>query len=350
MNRKEVKKEINYLGQTFKTFSYATEAELPGKACTAIREEFYKKPPLMAVQQEMKEISLGSTKTNNIVQYFFKDLMNDCKIYSCKWSINEFMHNNDLVRHAYAKTRELPKIFTQNNTVDNIKTMLRIAHGGTAGNLSNYPLQSVSEVLKMYMPKNSNNYYDFSCGWGIRLMGGLVNQVNYFGTDPNHALTDKLNEMATLYKKTVPTKSTFSIKTHGSEIFEKDWENTMGLAFSSPPYFDLEDYKVGEQSIKDRSYDRWLEEYWRGTVKNIKRYLIAEGIMMLNIKSFQKYDLLGDMKKICIEEGLTYHYSIELKNINRPTTRKLGKDTNEEILIFTKGKELKLEKVIDEWL
>ena len=202
----------------------------------------------------------------------------------------------------------------------------------------------------MYMPKNSNNYYDFSCGWGIRLMGGLVNQVNYFGTDPNHALTEKLNEMATLYKKTVPTKSTFSIKTHGSEIFEEDWENTMGLAFSSPPYFDLEDYKVGEQSIKDRSYDRWLEEYWRGTVKNIKRYLIAEGIMMLNIKSFQKYDLLGDMKKICIEEGLTYHHSIELKNINRPTTRKLGKDTNEEILIFTKGKELKLEKVIDEWL
>ena len=87
---------------------------------------------------------------------------------------------------------------------------------------------------------------------------------------------------------------------------------------TSPPYFGLEDYANGEnQSMKNfPEYDAWLEGYWRGTAKNLKKYLRKDGYIVINIKGYDKYDLIEDTKKIAIEEGLKYigEHELSLKN------------------------------------
>ena len=78
--------------------------------------------------------------------------------------------------------------------------------------------------------------------------------------------------------------------------------------------------------------------------------MINDGYMLLNIKSFKEFNLLGDMKEICIEEGLLYIESLQLKNFTRPSLEKLGKNNNEEILVFSKTpKEPKKPLTLDEW-
>ncbi len=299
----------------------------------------------------MIKLSNGGTLNNLVTDYYFRDLMRDSKLYSCKWSVNEFMQSNELIRYAHSKVVNFPDFYPPKEPlIKNIKAVFRLGPSGAAASISNYPLKSVNDILDNYCSKN---YLDFSCGWGVRLTSAMVKNKNYFGLDPNYKLVDKLQEMEKDYKSVVQTSSTVQILPQGSEVFESKWEGTMDLAFSSPPYFNLEEYKVGDQSINNRTYEQWLEEYWRPTVKNIKKYLKDDGIMMLNIKNFNKMNLLDNMKRISIQEGFFYHYSIDLKNITRTMLINSGKSSNEEILLFTKHKEFKgiesPNESLDEW-
>jgi len=104
-------------------------------------------------------------------------------------------------------------------------------------------MATARNIIKKY--NINDNWYDFSCGWGVRLLCAMSEKVNYFGTDPNYLLTDQLNLLVSDYKANIGLTTLTDIRTQGSQEFIPEWENTMGLAFSSPPYFDLEDYVVG---------------------------------------------------------------------------------------------------------
>ena len=65
----------------------------------------------------------------------------------------------------------------------------------------------------------------------------------------------------------------------------------MGLCFSSPPYFSLEDYGIGkEQSYKKgMTYKEWRDGFIPQTVENCYRYLVKGGYFIFNVKSFRDY-------------------------------------------------------------
>lgn len=51
-------------------------------------------------------------------------------------------------------------------------------------------MKSIDELLENY--NVNNKYYDFSCGWGVRLLSSLKHNVEYYGTDPNTVLCERL--------------------------------------------------------------------------------------------------------------------------------------------------------------
>ena len=135
-----------------------------------------------------------------------------------------------------------------------------------------------------------------------------------------------------------------TIYTQGAEKYIPQLENSVGFAFSSPPYFDLENYKIGDQSYKDgMSYQDWLDSFIRPMVKNCYRYIVNNGYFGINIKNTKAYPMLDDCKKIIEEEGFEL-YAIEmLNNIKHvhgdaKTNGKCVKiNQDEQILIFKKS-------------
>jgi hypothetical protein len=339
--------EIEHLGKKCSSRHFK---DLSDEECDAIREEYFLKPTHQEVLRELYNISRGSCNISKSNLYYVRDLMNDAKLSTQTWSINEFMQCNDLIRYACGKILAFPKVFeTTSSFATNMDVFFRIGSSMTATKISNYPLDSVHEVIKKY--NTNGNYYDFSCGWGVRLLGAMNKNINYFGTDPNDKLFVQLLKMKDDYKKVTKNISIVDIRNHGSEIFVEEWIGKMGLIFSSPPYFNLEDYVHGDnQSIKiNEDYQDWLENYWRGTVKNIFKYISDDGNFLLNIKNLKKYNLLDDMRDIAIEEGFFYHHSLELKNIQRSILTQNKLSSNEKILVFTKQSEFKTENTFDEW-
>lgn len=333
---------INYLGKTYNT---SIHKDLTQKEFENVKKEYYKKPSFEEVQKQFATLELGEGRVNKIVSYYVKDLMAKVKLYYNNWTIEEALNYKPLIEFFAGKSENNKKVYPDTFTLGKkIETAFRLCGFGTASKPSNFPIKTADEILKKY--NINNKYYDYSCGWGIRLLSSLRNHIEYYGTDPNYELIDRLVSLSKDYKNSTNNQTFTDIRCQGSEEFVPEWENKFGLAFSSPPYFNLEDYKIGKQSwTKDITYKEWLENYFEITVKNIYNYLIDEGYFIININNYKGCPtLIKDTNKIIINNGFELIETLLLKNITRVSGHKHNDKNNtiklhnndEKIFVFKK--------------
>ena len=327
-----IKYKITHKGKIFETINF--NPTISDEICNRVKDGFYLKPNISLVNDQIIKLSNGGKKHNYVIDYFIKEVLITAKLNSAKWSIAEFMECNDLIRFALTKIQNFPKVFPEKNgVVRNINTVFRIAPSGTAPKVSNFPYKTMLEIFDKY--NVNDNYFDYSCGWGIRLLSSLTNNINYYGTEPNTKLTTQLNQLSNHYKNIANSNTKIKIYNQGSETYIPELKDKMGLVFSSPPYYNFEDYLFPEQSTSiNDTYEKWLNNYWNGTVINIKKYMIKDGYFLINIKDIKGYSLVDDMRDIIINNGFKYIESFELKNINRVFLQQNNKNTNELIYVF----------------
>lgn len=339
--------KITYKGITQNS---SIEHKLTDTEWLSIREGYYQKPGIEVVKKQLKSIHNGGTKMDKIYEYYLKDIMSKCVGPGASWSIYDGLKYKPIVEYLIGKAYSSPKAYdvgVKPLCYSFARTLL------TAGirycvRLPNFPIKTVDMILDKYCPKNGN-WYDFSCGWAARMLGALHKGVNYYGTDPNYELCDILQTIAQDYRDVNNITNMPTILAHGSEIRNDDWESIMDLAFSSPPYFDVEDYKIGDQSWKPGvSYKEWVDDYVRPTIENIYFYLKQGGYFAVNVKNVKgrpDIDIEKTWCDIADKVGFTFIGIESRQNEHRPhgdTQTKLGnkkaykQNNNEKIFIFQK--------------
>ena len=323
---------IEYNGKSIETKNWlpVTENELK-----QYREEYYKKPSLNVVQKQMRKITNDGVMIDKITRYYFRELMAQTQLSTAKWTVEDVFNSPDLCGIFKAKVLNSPKVFKPTDSMGySIERAIALGGKGYAKVPTQFPFKAVNYILSHY--NINNNMFDFSCGWGSRLLGALKYNINYYGTDPNYKLCNKLEELTTDYKQIIKRNNIIDIRSIGSEIFIPEWENKMGLCFSSPPYFSLEDYKYGDQSWKNGiDYTQWLNNYLYPTLDNIIKYLINDGILAINIKD-TNVPIATDVNKY-LKNKLLYIDTVPLKNIKRlKSTGGLTDTTDEGIYIYRK--------------
>ncbi len=323
---------IEYNGKSIETKNWLPVSD---EELRQYREEYYKKPPLDVVYKQMRKITADGVMIDKITRYYFRDLMAQTQLSTAKWTVEEVLNNTDLCGIFKAKVINSPKVFKSNVSMGyNIERAIALGGKGYAKVPTQFPFKIVNYILSHY--NTNNNVYDFSCGWGARLLGALKYNINYFGTDPNYKLCERLNDLSNDYKKIIKRNNIIDIRSVGSETFFPEWENKMGLCFSSPPYFSLEDYKYGNQSWKEGvSYSQWLNNYLYPTLDNTIKYLINQGILAINIKN-TNVPIATDVNNY-LKDKLLYIDTVPLKNIKRlKSTGGLTDTTDEGIYIYKK--------------
>lgn len=350
---KEKKKfPINYKGKIYNTTIHHDLTDEEFEAC---KKEYYTKPDIEDVKDELRKIHLGGVKMGKVVNYFFKYLMAKVHIYYNNWTIEDVFEYKPLMEFFAGKCDVNDKIYPKTNTLcENITTAFRLCGFKTASKPANFPMKAVDDMLENYCHEGGN-YYDFSSGWGSRLLSALKHNVNYFGNDPNYLLCEELHKLFKLYKDVNPEcKSKFEVHPYGSEEFNPNYVGKMDLAFSSPPYFKLEDYKIGNQSYKEgMEYETWVSTFLRPMIKNIYAYLKDDGYFGINVKDCEACPhIVEDVISIAEEIGFKYIDVMNLKNIHRchghkewkeddERTDKCGWNNNDEgIYIFKKSLEI----------
>lgn len=278
------------------TFKGITQNSSISRALTtqeflSIKQDYYKKPDIGLVIDQFVAISKGGSRMNHVQDYYLKEVMSKAIGTRASWSIWDGIRNKEIMEYFAGKVNDNKNVYPDTMTLaEKIATAFRLCGIRYCVKVPNFPMKVASKIISKY--NVNGNYYDYSCGWGSRLLATLQNNVNYYGTDPNYELVDRLNEISSDYKLTVTNNaSTTDIRCHGSQTFVPEWESKMGLCFSSPPYYSLEDYQIGaEQSYKKgMTYAEWRDGFIKPTVENCFRYLIPGGYFIFNVKSFRDY-------------------------------------------------------------
>ena len=157
--------------------------------------------------------------------------------------------------------------------------------------------------------------WDMSMGYGGRILGAIISNVNYVGTDP---ATLTFKGLCEIKEDFANPDNHYFLNKKGSEVF-KPKENTLDFAFTSPPYFNWEQYSDdADQSFKNFSTNEdWNEGFLRQTIKNVYTGLKPGkymGLNVANIKSHKTFE--DDTVRIAKEEGFehTDTYKLQLSS------------------------------------
>ncbi len=306
--RKIEKREITHRNTTIKTKNYLTESEFSHQDCEDFRAEIRTKPDFKKVLSNFKSIQKNNFMFSNIANYYVQNAMWNTLNKNYKWTVNEYLESDDLVRMTIATINAYPKTFNQKKShAYNFLAGVRrsFIFVSTAVPVSTVPIR---KIIKKYMPKTSKNHLGFAAGWGTEVLASLSEDMNYYGIEPNPLSRPGLQQMGEDFINFRNSENQIvDIKMQGSEKFIPEWENKMGLAYSIPPQPSEQSYKLGgDQSDRNETYKQWLENYWRVTVKNIERYLTEDGIFLLSTKKTNVHDYVSDMSKILGEEGFQF--------------------------------------------
>ncbi len=163
-----------------------------------------------------------------------------------------------------------------------LRTYLRLTHFTQyAANFRPALAKQIYDYFKMPL------IYDYSSGFGGRLLGFMAS--NFQQKDSKYISVEPCSETyAGLIKMVDFFDMHDFIELHkiGSEDFlPPHYKEKFGLAFSSPPYFNKEEYSEEETQscIKFPVYQDWRDKFWFKTMENIHYLLKKDGIFIVNI-------------------------------------------------------------------
>ena len=214
----------------------------------------------------------------------------------------------------------------------------------TGENIQNFKPQNARAIVEHLCPVLWGNVYDYSAGYGGRLLGiGSSNMnYNYTAVDPNTETVNYLRYFNSLIKQATGVEGT--IVQSVSEDYQPE---DVDLAFSSPPYFNLEKYsdEPTQCMVNYTTLDEWFDGYVVPTMTNIHNGLNSDGVFATNIADYKTY---GQKEPVEVCErwiataekiGFKHTGTIKMMLNTRPgvgNDKLAGREKFEGVYVFTK--------------
>lgn len=280
-------------------------------------------------------ISLGNNKGQAINRFIFTNMMNAEVKKVARNSLRDRFYNDTKLKRAIRLCFELRQRNRLIYPID-IRNALDLV---TGGNITNFKAQNARTIAEYLCPKLWGNIYDYSAGYGGRLLGISISKLNYnyIGIDPNTETFEYLGYLSSL----LGNRATVIQAT--SQDYEPE---NIDLAFSSPPYFNLEKYsnEPTQCMVQFKTLDEWFEGYVVPTIRNIYKGLNNDGIFAANIADYYaeyksnrktEFKIVDPWIEISEKLGFEHCKTIKMKINARPGSGN-AKEKFEGVYVFTK--------------
>ena len=254
--------------------------------------------------------------------------------------------------------------------------VFRLSLGQPAVNFPPLTARWIYENYTKHIPKEETlNVYDPSSGWGGRILGAMSShrKIHYIGTDPNtdnfiddlgitryeyvaKFFNDNCLESNSFWEE---DKNTYHIFQEGSEHIGnhpdfQQYKGKLDLVFTSPPYFDREQYSDDdEQSFKSYpQYEDWRDNFLKPTLENAFNSLKNDRYLLWNIAdikigkdkfhpleqdSIDIIESLGGEYKYTLKMLMTSMVGVDQKNVKNSVKIDNKYYKYEPIFVFYKG-------------
>lgn len=295
---------------------------------------------VQVVDQHTATIPLGNNQGQSINRFVFPNMMTAEPKGRGSNSLKDRFYNDNKL------TRAIRLCFDQRDGVNlaHPTAIRRALELVTGENVQNFKPQNARSIAEYLCPVLWGDVYDYSAGYGGRLLGITTSKMryNYVGVDPNTETVKYLNYLNDLIYDSVGNRGT--IVQSVSEEYCPDRE--IDLAFSSPPYFNLEKYSDEPTQCMNRytTLDEWFEGYVVPTMKNINSKLHNDGIFATNIADYKsygnkEYKVVDRWIETAEKLGFKHQQTIQMMLNTRPgvgNDKTAGREKWEGVYVFTK--------------
>ena len=229
-------------------------------------------------------LGLGNNSGQTINRFLFPNMMSAEPKGRGSNSLKDRFFNDDKLRRAIRICFE----FRDGNNLVYPTAIRRALELVTGENVTNFKAQNAKAIVEHLCPVLWGNIYDYSGGYGGRWLGITSRNMryNYIGIDPNTETIKYLDYLNNCIEEAVGIKGEII-----QSVSEEYQPNDIDLAFSSPPYFNLEKYSDEKTQcmVRYRTLNEWFSGYAEPTIKNIYKGLNKDGIFATNIADYKTY-------------------------------------------------------------
>ncbi len=285
---------------------------------------------------ENGRIGLGNNQGQTICRFLFPNMMTAEPKGRGSNSLKDRFWDDAKLRRAIRICFE----FRDGNRLVYPTAIRRALELVTGENVQNFKPLNARAIAEHLCPNLFGRVYDYSAGYGGRLLGITTSNMRYDYTcvDPN---TETIANLALLNELIANSGNVIQ---NVSEEYEPE---DMDLAFSSPPYFNLEKYCEEETQcmVRYRTLDEWFSGYVAPTMQNIYKGLNKDGMFATNIADYKTY---GQKEPVEVVErwienaeriGFKHVGTIKMMLNTRPgvgNDKLAGREKFEGVYIFSK--------------
>ena len=284
-------------------------------------------------------LGLGNNSGQTINRFLFPNIMSAEPKGRGSNSLKDRFYNDAKLKRAIRICFE----FRDGNNLVYPTAIRRALELVTGENVTNFKAQNAKAIVENLCPVLWGNIYDYSAGYGGRLLGITSSNMryNYIGIDPNTETIKYLNYLNNCIEEAVGIKGKII-----QNVSEEYQPNNIDLAFSSPPYFNLEKYSDEETQcmVRYSTLDEWFSGYAEPTIENIYKSLNKDGIFATNIADYKTY---GKKEYKVVDDWITLSERIGFKHIGtikmmlntRPgvgNNKLAGREKYEGVYVFKK--------------
>ena len=227
------------------------------------------------------KIGLGNNVGQTINRFIFTNMMTAEPKGRGSNSLRDRFNDEAKLKRAIRICFE----FREGNNLVYPTAMRRALELVTGENVTNFKAQNARAIVEKLCTTFFGRVYDYSCGYGGRLLGTSASNMNvsYIGVDPNTETFEYLCYLNDL----IGNGRNEIIQSTSQEYQPED----IDLAFSSPPYFNLEKYsdEPTQCMVQFTTLDEWFDGYVVPTMQNIYRGLNGDGVFATNIADYKSY-------------------------------------------------------------
>lgn len=296
-------------------------------------DEEYLKKILIDFYMQTLDVSNFSVENRNIskiLNHFFEDLIYIAKSKNGRYSPKDVIDHDKLLQLALKYIDEHRNFYQQQSDVANLRDFF--FSSSMVGKVTNFNPVIARKIYERFVPFNNAVIFDYSCGFGSRMLGALSSRYNYIyiGVDPYKELYKRLLEFSSWIINTLNNGATAQTINVGSEIFIPSLVDKIDLSFSSPPYFNYETYVDSETQsyIQFSEYEEWLKGYVTETIRNLYQYTKQGGLHLVNLEDTKRIKIIDDWIRIALSIGFS------LESVETISTLKRSSSRNENKLVL----------------
>lgn len=292
-------------------------------------EEYLMKILLHFYRQQLNvsTFDIENRNVNKILSHFFEDLIYAAKSKNGKYSPNQVINDDELLKRAFEYIEHHRAFYHNNSDITNLKDFF--FSSSMVGKITNFNPVIARKIYEYYVPHKNATIFDYSCGYGSRMLGALSSQYDYhyIGVDPYTELYERLLIFSNWIKNTLKNDSKVTLLNVCSEEFIPSFAEKMDLSFSSPPYFNYEIYvDCSTQSyIRYPTYEEWKKNYVSTTLMNIYSYTKQNGLHIVNLQDTKNIKLISDWIYIAQDIGFKIEEIRTIETLKRHSSKNENK-------------------------